>query len=106
MTGIRSWYWATTSFGSPVSMVNVSTGSSPLCQHSQRPAKANRRSSANLISYQALSRGSQNDVAGIRHRRLLNADRKDGLVATVSARALVIRRPTFGSSAHDGTKPQ
>jgi hypothetical protein len=48
----------------------------------------------------------KNASAGMRQRRRLNALRKDGLVATVSLRALMSRLPIFGSSAQDGTRPQ
>ena len=39
-------------------------------------------------------------------RRLLNSDLNDGFSAKVSARALIIREPTFTSLAHTGTRPQ
>ena len=39
MTGIRSWMGATSSLGDVVRIVNVSSGSSPRRQASQRPAK-------------------------------------------------------------------
>jgi hypothetical protein len=36
----------------------------------------------------------------------LNEDRNAGAVATVSARALIMLLPIFGSFAQNGTKPQ
>ena len=45
-------------------------------------------------------------IQQIRHRPFLNALRKAGLMATVSARALISRLPMDGSSAQEGIKPQ
>jgi hypothetical protein len=42
----------------------------------------------------------------MRHRRRLSAGLYAFLVARVSARALIIFEPTFGSLAHVGTRPQ
>ena len=39
-------------------------------------------------------------------RRLAKLDRNDGLVATVSARALMRLAPSFAESANDGMRPQ
>ncbi|MNV19124.1 hypothetical protein D3C71_1099750 [compost metagenome] len=43
---------------------------------------------------------------GIRHRRFLNADRKAGLVATVSMRALIVEPCSFLALAQKGSRPQ
>src|SRR3712207_9446312 len=39
------------------------------------------------------------------HRRLRKALRKDGFSGAVSERALIMRDPISGSSAHEGTRP-
>jgi hypothetical protein len=53
------------------------------------------------------SRGlSRNPLAGIKHRRCLNADLKAGLELAVSTRALIILEPIPVSFAQNGTRPQ
>src|SRR5271165_2862418 len=54
----------------------------PLCDHSKKPS------------------------AGSKHRRLVKASRKAGLLATVSERALIVLKPMLGSLAQDGIRPQ
>src|SRR6266849_6669849 len=49
--------------------------------------------------------GSRSPSVGIRQRRDLNASRKAGFSATVSAFALIIVAPIFTSLAQYGTKP-
>ena len=44
--------------------------------------------------------------AGNRQRCLASAARNAGLLAALSARALIIREPIFGSLAQCGTSPQ
>src|SRR3712207_4846258 len=41
----------------------------------------------------------------MRHRRRRNALRKEGFSGAVSLRALIMRDPISGSSAHEGTRP-
>jgi len=49
---------------------------------------------------------SYQPLAGTTRRRFSNDSMKAGLLATVSERALIMRAPTFGSSAQNGTRPQ
>ena len=44
--------------------------------------------------------------AGIRHLRNFNASQKEGLLAAVSDRALIIAAAFDESFAHEGTSPQ
>src|SRR5208337_4733904 len=77
---------------------------------SHNPANANRESSCipkwnGCFSF-PLRRHSKNPSAGSKHRRLMKASRKAGLLATVSARALIVLKPMLASLAHDGIRPQ
>src|ERR1017187_8134002 len=77
---------------------------------SHRPANANRESSCmpkwkGCFSF-PLRDHSKNPSAGSKHRRLTKASRKAGLLATVSARALVVLNPILASAAQDGIRPQ
>src|SRR5512137_1795090 len=49
---------------------------------------------------------SKNAFTGTRQRRLRYATRNAGVLASVSARALMQRAPNFSSLAHTGTRPQ
>ena len=76
---------------------------------SHRPANANRESSCipkwkGCFSF-PLRRHSKKPSAGSKHWRLMKASRNAGLLATVSARALIVLNPTLASLAQDGMRP-
>src|ERR1035438_4989522 len=77
---------------------------------SHSPANANKELSCipkwNGCFSLPLRRHSKNPSAGSKHRRLTKASRKAGLLATVSARALIVLNPILASVAQDGIKPQ
>src|ERR1051325_6895827 len=98
-------------FADVVRIVQVSrTLPSTSAQRSHSPANA--KSAPFSISKQygcldfALRCHSYKPSAGITHRCALNGTRNEPVVVTVSARALMDLKPTFGSVAHDGMSPQ
>src|SRR3974390_1673814 len=77
---------------------------------SHSPANANRESSR-IPKWKGcfslpLRRHSKNPSAGSKHRRLVKASRKAGLLATVSERALIVLKRMLASVAQDGIRPQ
>src|ERR1035441_5038370 len=77
---------------------------------SHNPANAKRESSCipkwnGCFSF-PLRDHSKNPSAGSKHRRLVKASRKAGLLATVSERALIVLKPILASVAQDGIRPQ
>src|SRR5271157_6108551 len=77
---------------------------------SHNPANANRESSCipkwNGCFSLPLRDHSKKPSAGSKHRRLVKASRKAGLLAPVSERALIVLKPMLASVAQDGIRPQ
>src|SRR3974390_3009766 len=67
-----------------------------------RPACRSERA----VSLSCFPATQKNPSAGSKHRRLTKASRKAGLIATVSARALIVLDPILASVAQDGIRPQ
>src|SRR5829696_4598607 len=75
-----------------------------------RPAKASGEPSGDVMKYGCLPSGvrthSYHPSAGTRQRRRAKDAAYAREVITVSERALIIRAPARGSSAHTGSRPK
>src|SRR5208282_414198 len=102
---------ASSEFGVVVSIEQDSiTAPAGSLHRSHSPANANSESSCipkwnGCFSF-PLRRHSKNPSAGSKHLRLVKASRKAGLLATVSARALIVLNPIVAPVAQDGMRPQ
>src|SRR6185312_11795335 len=113
--GIRSCTAARSPTAAVVTMEQVSTGSSGGPQTDHRPPKTTGPPSSGVMKYACLrclrpsvaaaGANSYHPVAGTRQRRLANGEAKARVVATVSARALIIRAAARRSFAHGGSRP-
>lgn len=85
------------------------TPPSGFCHCSHKPAKASGLPACDPINHGCLAlifaRACYQPSAGTKQRRCRKAARKAGLLATVSARALMVLKPIFTSFAQDGIKP-
>src|ERR1022692_4390066 len=102
---------ASSEFGMVVRMEQDSiTAPAGSLHRSHNPANANRELSRipkwNGCFSLPLRDHSKNPSAGSKHRRLVKASRKAGLLAIVSARALIVLKPILASLAQVGIRPQ
>src|SRR5574337_70350 len=112
ITGIRSWIGRRSSFESTVMIVQLLISSpSGERQLSHSPANLNgsrlfEHNAKWLLCATLLLPLSYVDMSSVVTAEPSRAVRNAGLVATVSALALIIRLPITGSLTHDGIRPQ